>query len=90
MGLARATSETLGTTGTAWDRRAARRRISRRRVPLLLELDRLRRATYTFGGEVPWPPEAGSQMVRPLVDAREHTADRMAPCAGHNGDSIAA
>ena len=43
-------------------------------------------ATYTFGGEVPWPPEAGSQMVRPLVDAREHTADRMAPGAGHNGD----
>ena len=43
-------------------------------------------AVYTFGGRVPWPPEAGSQIVRPLVDAREHAADRIAPGARHNGD----
>jgi hypothetical protein len=43
-------------------------------------------AVYTFGGEVPWPPEAGSQIVRPLVDAREDAADSIAPGARHNGD----
>ena len=44
-------------------------------------------AMYTFGGGVPWPPEAGSRIQsRPLVDAREHAADRIAPGARHNGD----
>jgi hypothetical protein len=43
-------------------------------------------AAYTFGGDVAWPPEAGSQIVRPLVDAREHAADWIAPGARHNGD----
>jgi hypothetical protein len=43
-------------------------------------------AVYTFGGEVPWPPEPGSRILRPLVDAREHAADSIAPSARHNGD----
>jgi hypothetical protein len=43
-------------------------------------------AMYTFGGEVPWPPEAGSQIVRTLVDAREHAMDSIAPGARHNGE----
>jgi hypothetical protein len=41
---------------------------------------------YTFGVEVPSLPEASSQMVRPLVDAREQVADRIPPGARHNGD----
>ena len=56
---------------TAWDRRAARRRICRRRVPLLLELDRLRRSHLHV-------------RRRGAVAARGRLADGPAPrgCAG--------
>ena len=43
-------------------------------------------ATYTFGGKVPWPPEARSHMVRRLTDRREHVADELPPGARLNGD----
>jgi hypothetical protein len=45
-------------------------------------------AAYLFGGKVPWPPEARTNMVRPLrlSDQREHVADDVAPGARRNGD----
>ena len=43
-------------------------------------------AAYTFGGKVPWPPEARSHFIRPLMDEREYAADEVAPGARHNGD----
>jgi hypothetical protein len=42
-------------------------------------------ASYTFGGNVPWPPEAGSQMVARTA-RRGYVADEVAPGALHNGD----
>jgi hypothetical protein len=39
-------------------------------------------ASYVFGGQVPWPPEAGSQVIarRPT-----HLADKVAPGARLSG-----
>jgi hypothetical protein len=43
-------------------------------------------ASYAFGGQVPWPPEARSQMIHPLTDRREDVPDEVAPGACDNGD----
>jgi len=43
-------------------------------------------ASYTFGGKVEWPPEAGSQMIGTLVDRREPVSDLPAPRVRLNGD----
>jgi hypothetical protein len=43
-------------------------------------------ASYRFGGKVTWPPEASSQMIRPLIDQREYVADEVAPGARHDGN----
>jgi hypothetical protein len=43
-------------------------------------------ASYTFGGKVEWPPEAGSQMIGTLVDRREPVSARPAPGVRLNGD----
>jgi hypothetical protein len=42
-------------------------------------------ASYTFGGEVPWPPEAASQ-VTARADRRADAADEVAPAARHSGN----
>jgi hypothetical protein len=42
-------------------------------------------ASYTFGGKVLWPPEAGSQVIV-RTDQRAYVADEVAPGARHNGD----
>ena len=42
-------------------------------------------ASYAFGGMVPWPPEAGSQMIE-RTDRRDYVADEVAPGAHLNGD----
>jgi hypothetical protein len=41
-------------------------------------------ASYVFGGEVPWPPEAGSHVIA-RRDQRPRVADEVAPGALHNG-----
>jgi hypothetical protein len=44
------------------------------------------RATYRCAGQVEWPPEAGSEIVRRLSDQRQPSADATAPGARLNGD----
>jgi hypothetical protein len=43
-------------------------------------------ATYRCGGQVEWPPEASSEVVRRLSDHRTQFADTTAPAAQLNGD----
>jgi hypothetical protein len=43
-------------------------------------------ATYRCGGQVEWPPEASSEVVRRLSDQRAQFGDRTAPAARRNGD----
>jgi hypothetical protein len=45
-----------------------------------------RGAVYSFGGNVPWPPEAGSNMIQPVTDEWRYVADEAAPGALLNGD----
>ena len=42
-------------------------------------------ASYAFGGKVPWPPEARSQVIA-RADQRKHVADNVAPGAGQDGN----
>jgi hypothetical protein len=43
-------------------------------------------ATYRCAGQVEWPPEATSEIVRRLSDQREQLAHATAPGAELNGD----
>jgi hypothetical protein len=43
-------------------------------------------ATYRCAGQVGWPPEASSQIVRRLADQRQPSAEATAPGARLNGD----
>jgi hypothetical protein len=43
-------------------------------------------ATYRCAGQVEWPPEANSEIVRRLSDQREQLADTTAPGARRNGN----
>ena len=42
-------------------------------------------ASYVFGGQVLWPPEAGAEVIA-RTDRREHVADQVAPGARLNGN----
>jgi hypothetical protein len=43
-------------------------------------------ATYRCAGQVEWPPEARSEVVRRLTDQRQPSAEVTAPGARPNGD----
>jgi hypothetical protein len=43
-------------------------------------------ARYRCAGQVEWPPEASSEIVRRLSDQQQPSADAAAPCARLNGN----
>ena len=43
-------------------------------------------AIYRCAGQVEWPPEANSEIIRRLLDQREQLAHAVAPGARVNGD----